>query len=237
MEPTTRQVIVEGTLVPLLPPLVPIEPPVQPPLIPIEPPAPPTSPPAPYFSVGEASGAPGSTVMIDVEAGCLEPMTGFHIGGGCGVTSAERSGYGKFRAIGARLGPYLRDHLKAEDAIHDEPGHVHDHYFSKFVFVQWEPQAALPQAALPEVWWEFFVGFFSLDQERGIPAITIPSGTLLFTLELEILATTKPGEYLLTMRDEYYYTSSHQRRRDFTFTGPGQGYTALETYEGKLTVA
>ena len=193
---------------------------------------PPTLPaPVPYFDVGNAIGKAGETVEILVEAYCPDPMTGFHIGGGVGLTSEPRSGYGKFRALGATLGPYLRRYLKDEGATHNEPNHVHDHFFSIFNFYDWEVGKAYP-----EEWWEFVVGMFSIDQARTLEAIQIPSGTHLFTLRIEILDGTPAGEYELTCLDEHYYTHERYRRRKFEFSGPGKGFTKIETFPGKITV-
>ena len=50
-----------------------------------------------------AKGQPGDLVDISVEAGCLLPMTGFHIGGGVGLVRGL--GYGNSKANGAILGP------------------------------------------------------------------------------------------------------------------------------------
>ena len=217
---------VEGIIPEPAPPLIPVAP-----LIPIEPPV---APPArvPYFDVGEATGEPGETVGIVVEAGCIHPMSGFHIGGGVGLNPAEpRSGYGKFEAIGVKLGPYLRRYLKDEGAIHDQPDHVHDHFFSTFQFMDWDHAGALP-----EEWWEFALGLFSIDQARTLPPVPIPSGTHLFTLQIQILPTTAPGEYELTCKDEWYYLKSRIRRRNLEYTGEGQGFTKIETFGGKIIV-
>ena len=200
----------------------------------IPPPAPPVRPPPariPYFDVGEAKGKPGETVDIVVEAGCVHPMSGFHIGGGVGKTDEERSGYGKFKAVGAFLGPYLKRYLKDEGAIHDQPDHAHDHFFSTFQFMDWDTAGALP-----EEWWEFAVGLFSIDQARKLPPVPIPSGIHLFTLQIQILSTTAPGEYDLTCLDEWYYRNSRIRRRDFEWAYAPQGFTHIETFGGKITV-
>ena len=185
----------------------------------------------PYFDVGEATGKPGETVDIVVEAGCVHPMSGFHIGGGVGKTEEERSGYGKFKAVGAFLGPYLKRYLKDEGAIHDQPDHIHDHFFSTFQFMGWDNVGALP-----EEWWEFAVGLFSIDQARTLPPVPIPSGTHLFTLRIHIQSTTPPGVYELTCKDEWYYLNSRIRRRDFEYTYDPQGFTHIETFGGKITV-
>jgi len=186
----------------------------------------------PYFDVGEAKGAPGDIVDIVVEAGCLYPMSGFHIGGGVGKTEEERSGYGKFVASGAVLGPYLQRYLKADDAKrHNSPDEVGDHYFSTFKFMDWDHAGALP-----EEWWEFVLGLFSLEHEATLPPVPIPAGTHLFTLRIVILPTTPPGVYELTCRDEWYYLNSRIRRRDFTYTNDEQGFTNIETFGGKITV-
>ncbi len=198
-----------------------------------EPPPPPPPPPfrRPYFDVGNASGKPGDTVDILVEAGCPLPMTGFHFAGGAGKTDAPRSGYGLFRAKGAVLGPFLRGYLKDAGAIHDEPLHQHDHFFSMFTFYNWDDQRALP-----EEWIEFIVSLFSIDQARMLGAVPIPSGTHLFTLKLEILPGTPSGEYDLTCEDEHYYTVSRVRLRDIEFSSKGQPYTNVECFGGKITV-
>lgn len=193
----------------------------------------PTSAPVPYFDIGEAIGKPGDVVELSVEGGCRFTMRGFDIAGGCGILpDVERSGYGLFKAVGVKLGAFLRNYLKAEDAIHDEPHHQHDHFWSGFHFVPW-----IPDRALPEEWWQYAIGFFSIDQERLIPETTIPSGTELFTLRVKILPETKPGEYLVTCKDEYYHRQSRLRRLDLLFSGePSGGYTKIETFPGQITV-
>ena len=187
----------------------------------------------PYFDIGDATGAPGETVEVPVEAGCLEDVTGFHIGGGVGLDiDEERSGYGKFRAVGAKLGPYFQRYLRAEDAkLHDQLDEVGEHYFSKFNFL-----SARPHRALPEEWWEFLVGLLSIEHRTMLGTIKIPFGTHLFTLMIEIHASTPPGEYELTCKDQCYFTHSRRRRRKFEFTNERQGFTKIETFGGLLKV-
>lgn len=231
--------LVEGDLVKVSdgPVTIPIIPPpgggVPDPQAPPLPPPPPDTPARiPYFDIGDAEGKPGETVEIFVQAGCAHPMNGFHIGGGVGfLPNVERSGYGKFKAIGTKLGPFLRGYLKAQDVLHDEPFHQHEHFWSDFQFVTWEGDGALP-----EEFWEFAVGFFSLDQVRMVPPIPIPAGTDLFSLEIEILDGTPEGQYVLTCADEHYYTNSRARRRDYTWTYSPQGFTKIETFPGLLRV-
>ena len=171
----------------------------------------------PYFDIGDADGAPGETVEVEVEAGCIHLMTGFHIAGGL-------SSYGKFKPVRAILGPYLGEYLAGARV------------FEKFQFVDSKLKA------LPEEWWEFAVGFFSLDDRKTFQAIAIPGGTHLFTLEIKILAGTPPGKSKLTCEDEHYYTHFHQKRRDLMFTADRDspfargGITEIETFGGVLTV-
>lgn len=199
---------------------------------------------APYFDIGSATGKAGDIVNLVVEAGCRFPITGFHIGGGCGkhldpdhVEPGFGSGYGKFEAIGVKLGAFLTSYLNAEDLIHDEPNHQHDHFWSAFNMVKSDPHRALP-----EEWWEYAIGFFSIDQERTVPPTTIPSGTKLFTLNVKILTGTASGTYVVTCLDEHYYTQSRQRRRDFLYTANTDspfargGVTKLDLTGGTITV-
>lgn len=194
---------------------------------------------APYFDVGEATGKAGEIVELSIEGGCPYEMNGFHIGGGCGLLpDVPRSGYGKFEAVGFKLGPFLREYLESEDLIHDKPMHKHDHFWSVFQFAK-----ARPHRALPEEWWDASCGFFSLDQARGgISPITIPSGTEILTVSIRILPDTAPGEYIVTCKDEWFFTQSHRRRRDFMFTVTRDspfargGITKLQTFNGKITV-
>lgn len=191
----------------------------------------------PYFDIGDATGKAGETVSLSVEGGCRFPINGFHIGGGCGKLDVPRSGYGLFEVVGVKLGAFLRAYLKAEDMLHDEPMHQHDHFWSIFQMAK-----ARPHRALPEEWWSFALGFFSIDQERQVPPTTIPSGTELFTLEVKILEGTEPGEYDVTCLDKHYFTQSHRRRLDLMFTAntdspfASGGVTKLELGGGKITV-
>lgn len=200
-------------------------------------PLPPSLPPAPYFDIGEATGKAGEYVNLSVEGGCRFPITGFHIGGGCGKLDEPRSGYGLFEAVGVSLGAFLRAYLKAEDMLHDLPMHQHDHFWSTFQMAKWEPSKALP-----EEWWDFALGFFSIDQARQVPPTTIPSGTELFTLRVKILPGTQPGEYEVTCIDLWYYTQSHQTRQDYLFSTDTDsefasgGITKLRLAGGKITV-
>lgn len=193
--------------------------------------------PAPYFDIGEARGKAGETVSLRVEGGCRFPITGLHIGGGCGKLDEERPGYGLFEVVGAKLGDFLRAYLRAEDMIHDEPMHQHDHFWSVFQMAKGEPDKALP-----EEWWDFALGFFSLDERNQASPTTIPSGTELFTLEVKILPDTAPGEYEVTCLDEHYYTQSQRHRRDFMYTADRDsefargGVTKLKLHGGKITV-
>ena len=198
---------------------------------------PPVEPPVeklPYFDIGDSSGKAGEVVELSVEGGCALKMDGFHIGGGVGLLPAvERSGYHKFEAIGVKLGAFLTAYLKAEDAIHDQPNHQHYHFWSIFQFMKWEDKSSLP-----EEWWEYAIGFFSIDQKLIIPPTTIPSGTELFTLHVKILPGTPPGDYEVTCKDVYYYTNSRPRRRDFMYTTNDvpSGHTKLDLEGGKITV-
>ncbi len=193
---------------------------------------PPPTTPKPYFDIGDATGKPGDIVELSVEGGCRFQTNGFHIGGGCGLLpDVPRSGYGLFEATGATLGKFLHDYLKAHGAITGAPGSEIDHYWSGF------EMAKHSNGALPEEWWQYAIGFFSLGQERTIPPIEIPSGTELFTLKIKILPETPPGEYTVTCLDEHYYTQSRHRRRDWLFTGDvSGGYTKLDLMGGKITV-
>lgn len=200
-------------------------------------PAPPPPEPAPvkkpYFSIGSAVGKAGETVSLSIEGGCRFPMNGFHIGGGVGLRPfIEKDGYGRFEATGVKLGPFLRAYLEDEGLIHNEPLHQHDHFWSVFQMAKWEPHNALP-----EEWWDYSIGFFSLDEKAQAPPTTIPSGTELFTLEVKILPSTAPGEYEVTCKDEWYYTQTHQMRRDFLYTtATGSGTTKLNLAGGKIVV-
>ncbi len=187
------------------------------------PPSPPAAK-APYFDIGEATGKPGETIGILVEAGCPNPITGFHIGGGVGLDSSlQGAGYGKFKAVGVTLGKYLMDYITSQGLTD---------FWKLFQFASWESHQSLP-----EEWWEYALGFFSLSQERIVPPIAIPSGTELFTLQIEILPKTARGEYELTCKNEYYFTHARQRRRQFLFTNERQGFTNIVTIPGKITVA
>ncbi len=207
-------------------------------LPPVDPPTPET--PKPYFDVGDATGKAGDLVELEVEGGCRYPMNGFHIGGGCGKLDEPRSGYGLFTAVGAKLGPFLRNYLESEDLIHDEPNHQHDHFWSIFnMMKRGVPNQSNP---LPEEWWEYAIGFFSLGQERVVPPTTIPSGTLIFTLQVKILEGTPPGEYEVTCLDEHYYRQGKTRRRDLLYSTnvdsefASGGITKLALTGGKITV-
>ena len=240
------KMIVEGELVGVSdgPVTIPISPPngggSGPDPQPIDPTPPPPPPPRkPYFDIGDGEGAPGDVVDIVVEAGCVYPVNGFHIGGGVGVLpNVPRSGYGNFEAVGVKLGPFLRGYLEEQDLIHDEPFHKHDHFWSGFQFIKTDPARALP-----EEFWEYAIGFFSLDQRvGGVAPVAIPAGTELFTVQIRILPDTTEAQYTLTCKDEYYYTQSRQRRRDYLFTADNDspfasgGVTKIETFPGFLRV-
>lgn len=199
--------------------------------------------PTPYFDIGDATGKPGDVVTLSVEGGCLQHATGFHIGGGVGLDpEVERSGYGKFVAKGTKLGSFLRSYLKAQGLIVEEERDGQkvevDQYWSIFQFFKYVAKAQ--SNPLPEEWWEYAVGFFSMEQERFADAVQIPNGTELFTLDVQILPETKPGEYVVTCKDEWYYATGRPRRRDFLYTsetdGPPGGWTKIETNGGTITV-
>ena len=196
-----------------------------------EAPEPPQLPPArtPYFDVGDAAGSPGDTVEVSVEGGCIHPMDGFHIGGGVGLLpDVERAGYGKFRATGVELGDFLTDYLKGQEGFNQDGT---PRFFSAFDFLDWADEEALP-----EEFWEYSVLFFSMEGRKQYEPVRIPGGTELFRLKIEILSTTPAAMYELTCKDEHYYTQSHQRRRDYTYTYKPQGFTAIDCFGGKLTV-
>ena len=142
-----------------------------------------------------------------------------------------------YEAVGVDLGEYLTSYFKAQGLIVEKDGAWVDQYWSLFQMAKHDPHRALP-----EEWWEFAVGFWSMAQERTVPPVEIPSGTALFTLKIRILEGTAPGEYDVTCEDEHYWTHSRTRRRDFMFTAGRDsqfargGITKVETIGGKITV-
>jgi len=177
----------------------------------------------PYFDLGNAEGKAGDIVQIKMIGGCRHPVNGFHIGGGL----AE---YGKFEAQGALLGPFLQAYLDANN--------LSDHYWSIFQMVNWNDNKALP-----EEWWEYAMSTFSISQRSApLPPIQIPVDTILFTLQIKILDGTDPGTYPLTCKDEFYYTNTNQRRRDFLYTTDKDsefasgGVTKVDCTGGNITV-
>lgn len=188
---------------------------------------PPTEPPPttrqPYFDLEDAEGKAGDIIPIRMIGGCRHPVNGFHIGGGL-------SGYGKFEAQSAQLGPFLQAYLDANS--------LGDAYWSIFQMVRWDENKALP-----EEWWEYAMSTFSISQRSApLAPIQIPVDTWLFTLHVKILEVTDPGVYHLTCKDEEYYTNSHQRRRDFLYTTDKDsefasgGVTKVDCKGGKITV-
>ena len=206
--------------------------PTIPPVIlpPIGPPVP--VPPKPYFDIGDGRGKAGDTVELIVEAGCRFQTNGFHIGGGCGLLEdVPQSGYGRFEATGAKIGKFLWDYFKTHGLIKDNPAQspLYHHDFQMVKHNSLKP--------LPEEWWQYTVLFFSITPQLQAPPTQIPSGTELFTVKIKILPGTPPGEYTVTCLDEYYYTHSRPRRRDWMFTGEvSGGYTKLDLRGGKITV-
>lgn len=188
--------------------------------------APPPPPPTrtPWFQVMEGKGKPGDTVKVPVIGGCVFPMDGFHIAGGGGeLEDVDRSGYGKLVATGVELAPYLADYLEAQG--------IGDSYWKKFQFANWDDDKALPSE-----WWQFGLGFFSLDKRYLAPPIPIPPATELFQITFKVPDNAKPGELVLTCADNRYYTQSVQRRIDVEYTFDPQGFTAVECFPGKFTV-
>ena len=213
---------------------------------PVDPPVGPVDPPvlvAPYFDIGDGTGKAGEIVELSVEAGCRFLTNGFHIGGGVGLhQGTAHTGYGLFNAMGVQLGDFLTAYFKSVGLIvntEDEalPPKWVDQYWSLFQFVK-----AVPNRALPEEWWEYAIGFFSMQQSKTVPPIQIPSGTELFKLKIQILEGTEPGEYEVTCKDEHYFIHARPRRRDFMFTAgrdsefASGGITKLELFGGKITV-
>lgn len=182
----------------------------------------------PYFDVGNATGSPGETVTVSVEAWCPHHIDGFHIGGGVGKTADPRSGYGKFRAVGVELGDYLKNYFTARGGYNDNGT---PKFFNEFQFIDWDTHQALP-----EEFWEYGLGFWSIGSAEQYDPIPIPSGTKLFSVQIEILPNTPPGEYELTCKDNHYYTQDRIKRRNYEYTYKPQGFTAVECFSGKLTV-
>lgn len=188
----------------------------------------------PYFDVGDAKGSPGDTVSIEMFAGSPIPIDGWHLCGGVGKTDEPRSGYGLFQAVGVTLGTFVEEYLKANG--------IDDSYFSKFGFLPFRPKdkqtGITPENPLPEEFWEYMVGFFSIPERKTVPAIPIPANTVLFTVEIEILPGTPPGKYELTCVDEYYYTTKRARRIDLLFSNANisGGATRLDLRGGKVEV-
>lgn len=182
----------------------------------------------PYFDVGNATGKPGETVSVSVEAWCPHHIDGFHIGGGVGKTDEPRSGYGKFRAVGVELGDYLKNYFTARGGYNDDGI---PKFFNEFQFIDW-----YTHQALPEEFWEYGLGFWSTGSAEQYEPIPIPAGTKLFSVKIEIFPGTPPGEYELTCKDNHYYTQDRIKRRNYEYTYKPQGFTAIECFSGKLTV-
>jgi hypothetical protein len=186
--------------------------------------APPTEPAGPFFDIGDATGKKGDEVLVSVYGGSVLPMSGFHIGGGCGLNpNVERSGYSNLRAKGVHLGSYLTDYLTSHDALSSA--------FQRFEMIEWGEV----NHPLPEEWWQYALGFFTLSGGQIIPPIPIPQGTELFQVSFEIL-TDKPGELGLTCINNHYYTQKKRRRRAWCYTGEGQGQHRVDCNGGKLVV-
>ncbi len=184
----------------------------------------------PYFDIGDGQGRAGDIVRIPVFGGCRLRINGFHIGGGVGKTDEDRSGYGKFEAVGADLGIFLLDYLTANN--------LQQSYWADFEMVKHEPHGALP-----EEWWQYAMAFFSIDQAKApLPPIQIPVDTLLLTLRIKILDGTPPGDYELTCKDEHHYSREKRRRKDWLYTTDTDsplasgGVTQVDLQGGKLTV-
>lgn len=214
-----------------IPPLVPpAKPPAKPPA---ETPDPPTTR-QPYFDLGDAQGKVGELVSIPMLGGCRHPVNGLHIGIGL-------DGYGKFEMEGFTLGEFLTDYMKAQGLIVekvDGSGKWVDHYWSGWNMVKNDPHRALPTE-----WCDVVVATFSLSQKSGpTPPIQIPVDTELFTFQIRILEKAALGEHELVCKDEYFYTHSRQRRRDFLYTTDRDsefargGVTRIDTQGGKITV-
>lgn len=187
----------------------------------------------PWFQMGDVEGKPGDLVKVPVYGWCSHRIEGFHIGGGVGLLP-DVSGYGQFRAVGVTLGQYLHDYLLTQGAIEvktsDGTKEEVSHHYSAFQFID------ASYHALPEEFWEYFLGFYSLSQKRSIPPILIPPGTELFRLKIEIHAGTPKGQYTLTCKDEHFWTHDRVRRRDYMYNYSPQGFTKVECISGKLTV-
>ena len=214
-----------------------IDPEAPPDLIPIDPP--PRTTRKPYFDLGNGSGKVGELVEMPMIGGCRHPVNGFHIGIGLG-------GYGNFEMEGFVLGEFLTEYMKAQGLIveklddHGEivPGVWIDHYWSGWNMVKHEPHHALPTE-----WCDVAVATFSLSQKSGpTPPIQIPVDTELFTFQIRVLPKASIGEHDLVCKDEFFYTQSRQRRRDFLYTTDRDsefasgGVTRVDTQGGTLTV-
>lgn len=208
-------------------PVTPVEPPIG-----VVPTPPPPTTRQPYFDVGDGSGKVGELVEIPMIGGCRYPVNGFHIGIGLG-------GYGNFEMEGFVLGEFLTEYMKAQGLITvDEHGKWTDHYWSGWNMVKHEPHHALPTE-----WCDVAVATFSLSQKRGpTPPIQIPVDTELFTFQIRVLPNASIGEHDLVCKDEYLYTQSRQRRRDFLYTTDRDsefasgGVTKVDCKGGTLTV-
>lgn len=163
----------------------------------------------PYFLVGQATGAPGSIVEVPVFGGCTGSMLGFHIGGGCGDWDTIPTGF----VLSDFLAGYLLNYRPLEEF----------HYLGK-------------DSAIPEAFWECYLGFFSVAGETMIPPIPIPSGTELFRITFKIASNATPGELTLSCKDQFYYTHSNSRRRDYEYANDRQGYTDIDCIGGKIIV-
>lgn len=161
----------------------------------------------PWFQMGQGEGKPGDLVEVPVYGGCLHKIDGFHVAGGCATQ--------RLVAKSAKLSSYLGDYLKGQDP------------FIKFQYIE---------RGLPESWWEFAIGFFSLAGRTMFPPITVPNGTELFRVTFLVKDDILPETAELVCADEYFYTHKVQRRRDLTYTYSPQGFTKVECISGKFTV-
>lgn len=176
----------------------------------------------PFFKIGDGEANPGAEAVVPVYGGCLHPVDGFAIAGGCGNNQLE--------AIGVELGEHLKAHLG--DA---------KNYFSKFEYVK---------DGKPEPYWRYFLGFFSVNpdalptavgSEAGAmtkPPIPIPHGTVLFRVRYRVKAGSNAQLRALYCGDRFFYRGRgwESVKEDATYTYSPKGYTNVECVSGVFTI-
>ncbi len=174
-----------------------------PPVAPIVPPVVPQPPQMqPWVSVGSATGKAGEIVRVSVHGYCPNPTSGWHIGLGCGNWT--------IRPTGVDLGHFFKNFLGGVPPS-----------FNELTYYDSEGANA---AIGPSAFMEHGFGMWVNEKGELLNPVSVPAGTLLFTVQFQIPDGEKPAKHTLIATQDFWHTQDDPFRKHYEFTGKPHAY-------------